>query len=425
MSDSPVAVARADICSWPPSGETLVSPGVFHDALRRHAPLYNYPDSDVFLATGWEAVAYVTQRPEIYTQGASLPAVQERWQSRFSAIPGPRLYPPTCAPHADGEDHRIKRAWGLRVVEPKRLETVAARLHAVCDELIDAFAADGRCDFRSQFADVLPVRALVDVMGLAPGDVALIKRFTAIHARTAHLESDPGSELAQEARRAAEDMTAFLVEAVSVRSGGGAPGFLGEIVDMQRDRDGEVDVAVHVAQAINLVVAGQHSTAAMLAHVMVYLCDTPGAMVALREDPELIAVALHETLRLQPPVARAPRYCVADDVFDGVSVPAGSTVWLDYCAANRDPARFADPDAFRLDRADLLKHHVGFGRGIHRCLGASLALLEGRIAVARLLARLQEVELDEPATRRAVVPSLIFRMPTSVGLRFRQAGPPL
>jgi len=136
----------------------------------------------------------------------------------------------------------------------------------------------------------------------------------------------------------------------------------------------------------------------------------------VRSDRDLIPPAVEESLRYETPLLNITRLAVADTEIGGVSVPAGSTVMLMLAAANRDEARYPDPDQYEVRRSEA-KPHISFGQGPHMCLGMHLARIEMRVALGRLLDRLPHLRLD-PAGDDPHIRGQVFRSPTSIPVLF-------
>jgi cytochrome P450 len=168
-----------------------------------------------------------------------------------------------------------------------------------------------------------------------------------------------------------------------------------ELLHAQVDLDGCVDINYLIAETRNLVAAASDTTAHLLVSMMQLLCRYTTVMEKVRTDRSQLSLVIEETLRLETPVQWLARVAMQDAVVGGVDVPAGATVWLLWGSGNRDPRRFEQPDQFRLNRPNLAKDQLGFGRGPHRCLGAPLARLETMIAFDRLLTRLRNIRVVE------------------------------
>jgi cytochrome P450 len=155
-----------------------------------------------------------------------------------------------------------------------------------------------------------------------------------------------------------------------------------------------------VAMTMMLLIAGHETTVNLIGNGLLALLTHPGQLDLLRRRPELLPAAVEELLRWDSPVHSTPARFAAQDVeYAGVTIPTGSVVILSLAAANRDPARFDDPAALRIDRDDA--SHAAFGHGLHHCLGAQLARIEGQEAIGALLRARPDITLDaDPADLR-------------------------
>jgi cytochrome P450 len=160
-------------------------------------------------------------------------------------------------------------------------------------------------------------------------------------------------------------------------------------------RDGVVDISFQVAQGTNLVIAGAETTAHVLTNTMMILARNPALQDRVRNDHALLRPLFEESMRLETPVQWLPRLTATDAVVGNVDIPAGSTLWLLWGAGNRDADKWPDPENFDLDRPNLARDQLGFGRGPHLCSGAPLARLEMKIAFERLLTRLENLRVLE------------------------------
>src|SRR5471030_2296598 len=181
------------------------------------------------------------------------------------------------------------------------------------------------------------------------------------------------------------------------------------------DHEGRMSEDEIFANATFLMTAGHETATNMLSNGVLTLIRHPDQLERLRLDHSLIPSAAEEILRFEYPVQMTPRHAVEDGELAGRTVKAGSALLLFLGAANRDPARFPDPDRFDIARTD--NRHVAFGYGVHYCLGAALARQELRIALAHLLDRLPGLELtvDDVAWQ----PTIDFRGPLSLPVRWR------
>ena len=190
---------------------------------------------------------------------------------------------------------------------------------------------------------------------------------------------------------------------------------LSKLVNDKDGPDGPMTPKEAAANAMLLLIAGHDSTVNTIAHCVLTLLRNPESIDLLREKPELIPKAIEEVLRLQSAVQFFPSRSVTADVeVGGTVIPAGSAVHLLYGAANRDPKRFPDPEKFDIQRPD--NQHVGWGRGVHSCVGGPLARLEVNIALETFLRRVENPRLvvDPPPYRL----NQVFRGPLHLEVEF-------
>jgi cytochrome P450 len=234
-----------------------------------------------------------------------------------------------------------------------------------------------------------------------------------------------GSKLASAEEQSAEqkrrlELGAYFRTKILERREQPTDDFLSEIVEAQVARDGELDMAYLLAEVANLFAAGNATTAHMLASTMLLLLQHPAELDRIREDRALIPTMLEESMRLESPVQWLQRIVTTDTELAGTPIPAGSLVLVLWGSANRDGRKFEDPERFQIDRPSVAKLQTAFGYGIHMCVGAPLARLEGRIAFERLLDRLTNMRLGltEPITH---IPNINQRAPTAVPMDFEGA----
>jgi cytochrome P450 len=163
-----------------------------------------------------------------------------------------------------------------------------------------------------------------------------------------------------------------------------------------RDGDERLSTQELLSTIFQLIVAGHDTTASLVGNAVVALLQHPEQLDDLRSDPAKLAVAVEELLRYDAPVPHSTfRYAVAPVDIGGVTISAGAQVIICLAAANRDGGQYADPEELNLDRAE--SRHLAFGHGIHHCLGAPLARMEGQLALGSLLRRFPELRLAIPA----------------------------
>jgi cytochrome P450 len=368
--------STTEACGWP-SAEFTARPYPFYQRLQAEAPVCHIPGTRTYLISRWADIAHVAQHSDVFEQPPLFPELDPHLEVDFPSLD---RYTPQATVTTNGPEHKVKRAWGLQLVERERLPSYEPLIANIADKLIDGFIDNGQCEFRWDFAEKLPAYVMMDLLGLPRDDGEMFMAD----------EFDPDQ---------AEDMIhssyASALRAIQTRLETKTDDFLSEILWDQISRDGAVDINFQVAQLINLIGAGSETTAHLLTNTMLLLGRHRSVLDRVRADRSLLRPLIEESMRLETPVQWLPRLAREDSLVGGVEITAGATVWLLWGAGNRDPDKWEAPEEFRIDRPGLAQNQLAFGRGPHLCLGAPLARLEAVIAFARILTRLENLEVLE------------------------------
>ncbi len=301
----------------------------------------------------------------------------------------------------DPPDHtRLRRivssAFTARTVA--RLEPwIIAIVDGLLDRARDRGLVDGVVDGVADLGDPLPVAVIADLVGVPADERPRFRAWSAVI-----VSGDP-----EHGPPATLEFAAYIDDLAARKRREPADDLLSALVALERDGDA-LDRDELVAMVQLLLIAGQETTVLLIANGLRALLTDPDQWRALVADPGLAPAVVEETLRFHGPVEIAPpRYAFTDVSLAGGTIPAYERVGLSILGANRDPAVFADPDVFDLHRTDVGRH-VGFGHGIHFCLGAPLARLEGRIMFERLAQRFPGLRL---AVDPAGLPSHLRELP--------------
>ena len=300
----------------------------------------------------------------------------------------------------DGVEHDRHRA---PFVGPFRAGEVAGRFAQSTEDeanrLIDELAPAGAAELRRAFAGPMAASIVTQALGLGRDEVAdVLAWYDAIVTSVTEITSGHG------ATEAGEEAFASLSERLRVViEGGDHSSLLAAAAGA-----GVLSADQVISNAAVLLFGGIETTEGMIATAALYLLADPARADVARAEPAALGAAIDESLRLEPAAAVVDRYATADVAFGGAEIARGDLVRLSITAANRDPAVFADPDAFDPTRANL-RRHVAFAQGPHVCVGVHLARLEARAALSALLTRLPAVALDP--SRPAAIRGLVFRKP--------------
>ncbi|OLZ68097.1 cytochrome [Streptomyces sp. IMTB 2501] len=287
----------------------------------------------------------------------------------------------------DPPDHtRIRRLVG-RAFTPRRVRQLREPIRRTADRLLDAFGPHGTTDLIAAYAAPLPITVICDLLGVPESRRLDFRIWT--DTLVAPDPARPGA-----AREAVAAMLGFFTDLLAAKRAEPADDLLSDLIAVH-DEDGDrLSEDELMSLAFLILFGGYENTVQLIGNAVLTLLQHPDQLAALRKDPAHIPAAVDELVRYEGPALLAiRRFPVEDVTIAGVTVPAGETVLVSLSAANRDPARFADPD--RLDLTRDAAGHLALGHGIHYCLGAPLARAETEIALAALLERFPELSLGD------------------------------
>jgi cytochrome P450 len=314
----------------------------------------------------------------------------EHFSSRKVAVrevhpPSDRGAPPITS---DPPRHRLARMVLLPPFTPDAIDRLRPRARAICNELIDAFVAEGACDAAVEYAQHIPTRVMAHMLGVPESDGELFRSW--INATLQEGVTDNAALM-----QALVEMTDYFRGPMLERRQTPGTDLISYLVQ-QKYPDGRTLTDNHVLGSVRLLlVAGIDTTWSGIGACIWHLAATPEDRRRLVAEPGLMPTAIEELLRAYAPVTMA-REVVADTEVNGCPFKPGQMVMLSFPAANRDPAMFPDADRVIIDRKE--NRHAAFGLGIHRCIGSNLARMELTVAVEELLRRVPEFSVAGPVT---------------------------
>jgi cytochrome P450 len=301
----------------------------------------------------------------------------------------------------DPPDHTRLRRLVACAFTPKRVADLRRTSEAITAELLDETAAAGASgdvvDLIRSLAYPLPVRTICSLLGVPEADEATFTRWSRGLARSLDPSVLRSAEVDAAIADAESGLAAYLEDLLAVRRTRPRDDLLSALLDVEADGD-RISPDEVVDLALLLLVAGHETTVNLIGNGVLALLRAPDQLNLLRRAPDLVAGAVDELLRFDSPVQLTQRVATEDLDLVGCPVRAGDEIMLVLGAANRDPLVFAEPN--RLDVTRDARRHVAFGGGIHHCLGAALARLEGEVALSALLARFPRLELAGEPLRR-------------------------
>jgi cytochrome P450 len=302
----------------------------------------------------------------------------------------------------DPPDHTRLRRLVNTAFSPRTVARLEPRIVEVVDDLLARARTRGVIDGVADLGDPVPVAVIADLVGVPEEDRPRFRAWS-----SAMISASPDYE------RATLEFAAFIDELAERRRADPEEDLLSELVALEHEGDA-LDRDELVAMVQLLLIAGQETTVYVIATGLLALLTHPDQWRALREDPSLAPAAVEEILRFDGPVEIAPpRFTFEELELAGGTIPAFETVALSILGANRDPEVFSDPDVFDVRRADA-RQHIAFGHGIHFCVGAPLARLEGRIMFERIAEQLPDLRLAVDPTELRRTKQRLAQLPLLV-----------
>lgn len=287
----------------------------------------------------------------------------------------------------DPPTHTRLRSLVQRAFTPRVVKRINPRIVESADELIDKFRDSGRADLIADFARVLPVIVIAEILGIPPEDYPVFLPWAITLAST--IEFRQTEEVYRRGSEAMVGLTGYLRDLIVGRRGRTNDDLIGALLSVEEN--GQTLSEDDVLGSITLLLsAGNDPTMHLIGNSILALLRHPDQLERLRRDPGLIDTAVDELLRFDSCVQMTFRFALEETKYGGKSIRRGEQVAIVFGSALRDPVYCADPDVIDLARGN---NRLPFGHGIHFCLGSTLAKAEGQIAIDRLIRRLPNLQL--------------------------------
>jgi cytochrome P450 family 142 subfamily A polypeptide 1 len=368
-----------------------------YEWMRRSSPVHRDEHNELWGIATYDAVSIAERDPETYSSAGG---------TRPDTGPLPWMI------DMDGPAHRTRRRLVSPGFTPARVRASEGRLTAICDGLIDRVCERGSCDLVGDLAAPLPMIVIGDMLGVVPEDRGELLRWS--DDLIGALSGSPDD--IEAAAEAFTSYDAYARRTIAARRKEPADDLVSVLVAAEVDGD-RLDDDELVFETLLILVGGDESTRHVISGGVEQLLRHPTQLAWVQDDPSRLPRAVEEMLRWVSPIKNMARTVTRDVELAGASLREGDKVLLLYESANSDDGHFADP--FTFDAARDPNDHLAFGLGPHFCLGASLARLEVRVMVERLLARLPDVELVDPS---ADLPTFLSGL-TEMPVRFSPSAP--
>jgi cytochrome P450 len=369
--------------------------------MREHDPVVRQPGLDgttpIWFVTRYDDAVAVLLDDERFVRDAGLALTPDELAESiavgFEFVANHML-------NKDGDDHRRLRRLVSKAFTPRMVEQLRPRIQEIADGLIDTVEARGEMDLMEEFAFPVPITVIAELLGVPAADR---DRFRVWSDAVVTPAFSP-AELAR-FKELMDEFVAYLRDLFDRRRTEPTEDLISALLQAEDGGDTLSEEELF-SMVILLITAGHETTVGLIGNGVLALLGHPDQIASLEHDPGRV---IEEVLRYDGAVERAlPRWAAADVTLGGHTLHRGELVIVILASADRDPARFAHPDAFDVERETETKH-IAFGRGSHYCLGAPLARLEGEIALTTLFRRLPGVALAASAEERAWRPVPLFR----------------
>jgi cytochrome P450 len=312
----------------------------------------------------------------------------------------------------DPPDHTRLRKLVSQAFTPRTIETLTPSVEALVDEALDRIDAAGEVDLIDALAFPLPFTVISVMLGMPDTDSTRLRELSHMVVRS--LEPVPDEETVRQIIDADIELVELAADAIAWKRANPGDDLLTALINAEDSGDVLTDEELR-AQVILLYVAGHETTVNLIGNGMLALLRDPEQLELWRGRPDLDDNAVEELLRFDPPVQMSRRVTIEDYPVGDEVIPSGSFVIACLASANRDEAQFG-PDAgrLRMDRPNA-RQQISFGAGVHHCLGAALARLEGRVAMSRLIRRFPDLRLaGEPEWNGRINLRGLARLPVAV-----------
>jgi cytochrome P450 len=349
--------------------------------LREEAPIYYNDRYDFWALSRHPDVEKALSNWEVFSNQRS--DILELMKSDFDMPKGVMMF-------EDPPVHTMLRGLMSRVFTPRRMAEIEDQIRQFCIRCLDPLVGSGGFDIIAELASMMPMRVIGMLMGI-PEDEQISVR----DANDANLRTRLGAPMKVTKAEAIADGSVYA-DYVDWRAKNPSDDLMTALLNVEFDDENGVrrkltrKEVLHYTQVV--AGAGNETTGRLIGWLAKVLAEHPDQRREVAEDRSLLLRAVDETLRFEPTGPHVARYVARDFEYYGMTVPAGSAMLLLFGAANRDPRRYQDPDNFDIHRDNI--SHLTFGKGLHYCLGANLARLEGRVALDELLNRFGEWDID-------------------------------
>ncbi|HEX8703216.1 MAG TPA: cytochrome P450 [Myxococcaceae bacterium] len=369
--------------------EALANPYPIYAELRRNAPVSQVDPGGFYAVTRYDDVMAVFKNPQLFSSEGFRAATKPAWLGHNPFGDSMIVLDPP--------NHTRLRTLVNRAFVPSAMARLEQRVRTFAGQVVDALPLGRPVDWVESFALPLPASVIGELLGLDASLRSRFKRWADDLTSITPVTPDMTQRM-EEIRGTVREAEQYLKEVLAQRRQKPADDMVTDLLRVQVDGEALTDAEL-MAFLFLLLVAGLETTVHLLSHTARYLIAHPEVFERVRADHSLIPKLLDEVLRLEPPVRAVYRLTTADTELSGVTIPKGSRVLVMIGSANRDETHYPDADRLDLDRGGGV-NQLPFGHGVHFCLGAPLARLEGKLGLEALLPRIKGLSAAGPVEWR-------------------------
>jgi cytochrome P450 len=368
-----------------------------YQVMREQHPVYYSPEFKSWFISRYDDVQRVIDDPELFSSQQTFR--RRRSPSEVGKTVRTLLW-------ADPPHHRQLRSLVSQAFTPRTISGLSTRITQIAHTHLDAVAAQGTMDIINDLANPLPIIVIAELLGIPTQDQQQFKRWSDSIVSPARLEK----------KQAVIAMNAYFLTIIAQRRQQQQDDLISALLNAQLD-----GASLSDAELLNfcrlLLVAGHETSTNLIGNALLTFDEQPEVMDELRAAPDLIPAAVEEVIRYRTPIQRLRRATTSDTNMRDYAIKAGEIVSPILGSANRDEEQFSQPDTFDIHRTP--NRHLGFGHGIHFCIGAPLARLEAKIALEALLRRFTDIKRRKEFPLQPVASSFVYGV-KSLPVTFRE-----
>lgn len=387
--------------NYDPFGRDLENPYALYAQLRREEPITFSPILNAYLVSRFEDVRSILSQPDLFSSKDTLGPVVTFCPQAIAELSKGYQFASTFI-NSDGPEHARFREPIQKAFAPGRIRVLEPFIRQRITEMLDGFINDGHADIISQFAYPLPLEVVLMLLGIPKEDMEQVKRWC--DDWVALIFSPLPEEKQVLHARHTVSLHHYIIRLVRERQRVPQADVITSLVETVLPGQEPLSDAELISTTMGLIVAGHETITRLIGNGLVLLLEEPERWRTLCEHPEHIPQVIEEILRYHGPVRGFMRTTTRPVTLEDIIMPEGTKLFLLYGSANRDEEHFPHAEDFQMQRKP--NHHLGFGHGVHFCIGAPLARLEGRLMFEALTQRLPGLRLA-PQQQLAHNPDLV------------------